>query len=396
MVYWKIKKLKQLFLKSSVTIIIILFFQQSAISSVFAGNDWEISPYPDGHNFAFTIVHDADSAYSKRLKPLFDEFDELGLKITVTVFAFWAKRSDAERIRSEWNQTKNDQGSLFVLKSVPLEDEKEREFYKQLEAKGYEIGLHTPSETSDRREEIIRAYDYFKEIFGYYPKIYVEHSRKNNLEDQCSEGANPESIYYNTDLLNSYQSWIWTDGPGALPEDKEKCYDLIAANGSPFNDFALKTYGIVRGFVRTGAWKNSDGDGFLITYSLKNTDSLEKNHGVALVYTHLDNKWLDTKTRKMFKPIKDRLRYIASKNGWFVPAGQILDRFEAIKKIQISYNDKWIKITNMGQYDIDGLTIISNTGGSLSKGDVIFAPNKDKKIIVGNIKPYEILTFKIQ
>jgi hypothetical protein len=42
---------------------------------------WRLSPYPDGHPFAFTIVHDADSACSKRLAPLFAAFDALRFKL---------------------------------------------------------------------------------------------------------------------------------------------------------------------------------------------------------------------------------------------------------------------------------------------------------------------------
>ena len=41
-----------------------------------ASRTWGISLYPDGYRFAFTIVHDADTAYSRRLAPLFDVFDE--------------------------------------------------------------------------------------------------------------------------------------------------------------------------------------------------------------------------------------------------------------------------------------------------------------------------------
>ena len=47
---------------------------------------WTLSAYPHGRDFAFTIIHDADDAYSKRLALLFDTFDELGLKVTTTSF----------------------------------------------------------------------------------------------------------------------------------------------------------------------------------------------------------------------------------------------------------------------------------------------------------------------
>jgi hypothetical protein len=53
--------------------------------------EWRLSPYPSGKSFAFTLIHDADSGYSRRLAPLMDALEELGFRITVTVFPFWAE-----------------------------------------------------------------------------------------------------------------------------------------------------------------------------------------------------------------------------------------------------------------------------------------------------------------
>ena len=165
--------------------------------------------------------------------------------------------------------------------------------------------MHTPSPTSDTRQQIIEAFEKFKEIFGYYPKVYVEHWRLGNKETQSNKGANPRSPYYCTDILNRYGCWVWVDGPGALANQRsEKFYDVLAVNGTPFSEFAQKRYGIIKGFVRTGKWKHADGDGFLQWYSKANIDSLEKERGLALVYTHLDRKWIDPKTRQTRESIK--------------------------------------------------------------------------------------------
>lgn len=370
--------------------------ESSPASAFKSNNEWEISPYPNGHNFAFTIIHDADSAYSQRLAPLFEVFDKLGLKITATLFTFWADWARKGKVWSEWNALGKGEDRFFVPIGVPLEDEKEAEFYKFLALRGHEIGMHTPSDTSDTREELIRAYKYFKKVFGHYPKVYVEHSNRSNKEDQSNEGANPESNYYSTDLLNFYKSWIWVDGPGALPNKKhKKFYDILAVNGSPFSKFALDQYGIAKGFVRTGKWKNSNGDGFLDWYTQKNIDILSKERGLALVYTHLNYKWLDPKTRRMRKSIKNRLKYLVSKDGWFVPASKILDRFYAIDQIELSSNAEWLKIINKGSTAINGLTVMSHEGKKLYRNGKTLKPNKDKEIFIGVIQPSETLSFKI-
>jgi hypothetical protein len=392
------------YLKKSLWVLLFLIavvglrfvFSSRALFETSAEKEWRLSPYPNGYNFAFTIIHDADSAYSRRLAPLFEVFDELGLKITVTVFTFWADWANNGDIWREWNKPEGVDHEFFAPKAVPLVDEQEREFYKQLAASGHEIGMHTPSDTPDTRQDLIRAFAYFKQVFGYYPTVYVEHAAGTNKEAQANEGSNPQSVYYNTDLLNQYGSWVWVDGPGALPDKTyRQFYDILAVNGSPFSKFAADHYGIAKGFVRTGGWKEADGEGFLQWYSEENIDSLERNRGLALVYTHLDSQWLDSGTKKMRESIKNRLQYLASKDGWFVPAGKILDRMQAVNGLELSTDDALIKIINTGHQRLDGLTIIARNPRSLCTINEVLKPNQQGEVVVGTIEPGEMLTFKI-
>ena len=98
---------------------------------------------------------------------------------------------------------------FFAPKCVPLVDDKEREFYKQLAARGHEIGMHTPSDTCNVRQDVIRAFEFFKTTFGQYPTVYAEHKVSTKKDAQAREGSKVESLYYNTDLLNSYGPWVW-------------------------------------------------------------------------------------------------------------------------------------------------------------------------------------------
>jgi hypothetical protein len=356
---------------------------------------WSISPFPARRRFAFTIVHDADSAYSRRLEPLFEVFDELGFKITVTVFPLWADWARDGDIWRAWNE-RDDDGGFFAPQAVPLMDEKEREFYKRLAARGHEIGMHTPSETSSTREDVIRAFEYFREVLGGYPRVYTEHSVDTKRDAQAKEGSRPDSAHYNTDLLNSYGPWVWVDDDCGVPDNRhDRFYDILALNGSPFNTLAAQRYGINKGFLRTGKWREADGDGFLAWYSEENIDSLEENRGLALVYMHLDAKWIDSRTRKMRRAIKDRLTYLASKNGWFVPAGAILDRMEAVYALKLYHSDTVLTIVNTGRRAVEELTIISNQGKSLRRDREIWEPGRDGEIVVGAIHPRESLSFTI-
>jgi hypothetical protein len=322
-------------------------------------------------------------------------FDEIGFKITVTVFTFWADWAQNGKVWLEWKND-HDNEQFFAPNSVPLLDEKEREFYIQLGARGHEIGMHTPSETSNTREDVIRAFEYFKEVFGRYPRIYVEHAVTRNKDGQASEGSKPGSIYFNTDLLNSYGPWVWIDDDCGVPDKRDRrFFDILAVNGSPFNAVAPARYGIAKAFLRTGKWREADGDGFLAWYSEKNIDALEEQRGLALVYMHLDAKWLDVETREMRPAIKERLRYLASKNGWFIPAGVILDRLQAIHKLKLYHNERRLKLVNTGSSTIEGLTVTSNRGRGLRNLRKSWKPGRRGEMVLGAIRPGETLWFNI-
>lgn len=357
--------------------------------------DWRLSLYPNGHTFAFTIVHDADSSYSRRLAPLFDEFDALNMKITATVFVYWADWAQDGKIWSSWNRIDDPEKKFLAPQAVPLVDDNERAFYLGLAARGHEIGMHTPSDTSDTTRRMQSAFEYFAQTFGHPPAIYVEHSTRSNKETLQNEGANPRSNYYSLAVLKSYHPWVWVDGPWGLPADNEpRYYDLVAFNGAPFSNEESQHYGLDKVFMRTGKWHKADGDGFLDEYSEANVDDLERNRGIALVYTHLDSKWLDAGTHKMRAPICDRLRYITSKNGWFAPASVILDRVTAMKQVSLDTRGGYVTIRNRGAQAIDSVTVISPAGVSLCKRNAALRPGPRGDIVVGNIKARESVTFR--
>jgi len=387
--------------------------------------EWSISPFPDGYSFGFTIVHDADNSSSKRLEPLFSVFDEFDIKVSLTAFAFWPEETKQKK---SWIENKDN-----YLGPVPLEVEDECDFYKKLSNSGHEVGLHTASDKTDTREKTIKAFEFFFEKFGHYPKIYVEHRDSDNLECLQKEGNNPDSEYYIVDVLNKYGSWNWIIGPSGLPYEgkgdyfnvlskvpkifndhliklwgtlkqfiKNKCWDPKAGDeyleimnmDSPFDTYVLKKYGIVKGFRRSGKRENSSGDGFLVWYSKKNIDKLEKNGGLALVYTHMNTKWLNSEKSKMREDIKNRLEYIKNKNVWLAPAGVMLDRLRDQSNIHLSYSERWLKVINAGNRRVSGLTLIShNKQNALIKNKKRFELCDKNKIVIGDIKEFETLTF---
>ncbi len=358
--------------------------------------DWRLNLYPDGHTFAFTIVHDADSAYSLRLAPLFDEFDADRLKITVTAFVFWADWAKKHKIWSRWVAPIGSAQAFLDPFAVPLADPAERAFYLGLAARGHEVGMHTATDTSDTTEVLAQAFVFFKEIFGHPPTVYVEHSGTSNKETLENQGSNPRSAYYSLGILNRYRPWVWVDGDMGLPRNADPQYfDLAATKGAPFTDAAARHYGIPKVFMRTGKWKSADGDGFLQWYSQTNIDALEAHRGLALVYTHLNEKWVDPRTRKIRDPLRDRLRYLTSKDGWFVPAGTILDRIELMKKVELQRVGNRVTIENRNAAPVASVSVISPRGGSLCHERDVYRPRATGDIPIGDLKGAEVLAFDI-
>jgi hypothetical protein len=341
--------------------------------------DWTVGRYPAGHRFAFTIVHDADSAYSRRLAPLFEVFDALGLRLTVSAFALWADWARDGAIWSRWRGSADAAERLRAPMSVPLCDVEECAFYQSLAARGHEIALHTPRETSSRREDLPRAFELFERAFGRSPAVYTEHSRRTKRDALANEGADPGSPYYCLDLLARYGPWVCVDGPGAMYGDDAPGAPTFAIppDASPIDRRARQRYGLARAFVRTGGWKNSDGDGFLRSYSTANLDALEGGGGLALVYSHLDAGWLDPATRQMRPDLRRRLEYLAAKPGWFAPAGEILDRVQAADAVAIRSDGRDLTITNPGLTRLERLPLRNRSSGeerviaSLAAGETI-------------------------
>ena len=346
---------------------------------------WLLSPYPAGKSFGFTIVHDADSAYSQRLAPIMESLDALGFKITVTVFPFWATwAADPRRMWTEWRTI----DPFAAPVAVPLEDPDERRFYLDLRDRGHEIAVHTPSETSSLRRDVARAFAFFEDVFGAPARMYVEHSPGNNLDAQCRFGSDTQSEYFNTDLLNGSGCWIWVcDNETDFPRRRGRQLDVLSDSSGPFSPRANEKYGIQRGFIRSRVLP-SDGDGFLASLTEGAVDALVREGGTAIVYAHLAIGWLDPQTRRLRTDIEQCLRKIAERNPWSVPASDMLDRFAAFRNVQLNVSDNAIEVSNFGDLALTEVAIRSPEGFSLLDADGRLLTRLSRNLLLlGDVAP---------
>jgi hypothetical protein len=269
--------------------------------------------WPDGKKFAFTIIDDTDNATVSNVGPVYALLSNLGLKTTKTVWCYPSR-------------------SQFSAQC--LEDSLYLSFIKDLYAKGFEIASHGVGCGSFTREEIIRGIELFKDLLGFYPTMHINHSH------------NPDNIYWGSERYGPLlQNLI-----GTLYGKKRMFYGHDPDSEYFWGDVCKKHIRYIRNRVFMGAntlgydplmpykekkkdfytnywFSSSDGhtvEEFTQLLSKRNVDSLIERAGACIVYTHFSSGFVD-KQGHVNQRFKERLEYLASQGGWFVPASEVLD-----------------------------------------------------------------------
>lgn len=250
-----------------------------------------------------------------RSQPLYDVLHRYGLRTTKTIWVLDATQ-DAHP---------PDHGDT-------LHDPAYRAFLGDIRHKGFEIALHGVRGGSSVRADIIQGLDQFHSEFGQYPTMHVNHSMNaDNLywgqrrwsfapyrwayrlfSKPQFEGDDPQSAYFWGDLVQRHVRYV----------NQFTFVDVNLLNVTPSMPYHLADKPYVNLWFVT-----ADGDNLERFDELlrpENLDRLEREGGVCLVYTHLSagSFNLDGKPHPRFEA---RIRDVASRNGWFAPASEILD-----------------------------------------------------------------------
>ncbi|MBN4051291.1 hypothetical protein JYU16_00595 [bacterium AH-315-M05] len=290
--------------------------------------------WPDGKQFAFTIIDDTDNSFTDNIKPIYELLKECNILTTKTVWVY----------PSRDNFTGN-----------CLQDEEYLEFTKNLIEKGYEIALHGVGSGSFTGDEIRAGIEEFKQLLGFYPKLHINHSR------------NPDNIYWGYKRFVPPLSWLMK-----LSKRRRSLY-VGDKQGSPhfWGDISKKHIKYMRNHVFNGInthkydsqmphrvksknnysnywFSSSDGhtlDEFNSLLTQKDVDLLEESGGFCIIYTHFAKEFLEV-SGELNKRFEKSIRYLANKNGWFVPAGELLDYLLSKKN-----NDNFITYKYLARLD---------------------------------------------
>lgn len=370
---------------------VILLVKYSSIPLVY------ISPYPEGRNFAFTVTDDPDGARVDKIKPVYELLDRLGFKTTIAAWVYkpedLAGMPDPEEQRS----------------SETFEDADYLAFLEEQRSRGFEIALHTVTAGNDTRDITVKGYEKFKDVLGQYPKINIMHSK--NLEN-IYWGKNVFKNSITRFLVGLYDKTLFSgeyrDSPyfwGDICKDKTKYVRLWGTSdintlkfnpSMPYSD-STKPY--------VNAWF-SFSDGYTAKYfkkllSAKNIEKLVKERGSCIVYTHFAASFCKkniTGEYEIDTDIKKSLINLSKqKEGWFVTAGELLDRFSEIKNLQLRKNNKELILTNLGCYSLEGVTIMTKPFMQYSDSlKARLCANEEGEILIGHINSGESKIIKMQ
>lgn len=286
--------------------------------------------WPENKKFAFTIIDDTDKATIEKIRPVYNYLYKSGLITTKTV---WALPSRDE------------------LGGESLADNNYKKFIKDIANKGFEIGFHGAGSGNFTRKEVLYAVDKIKETVGYYPKIHINHAWN---EDNLYFGSKRFTFPLNS-LYPLIKKIMKEKNIVSLGDEKDSDYfwgDFAKRNikyirNMVFSDLNTISYDKYMPYKEkckeeySNYWfSSSDGydcKTFINLLSHKNIDKLEIENGCAIVYTHFAYGFVN-ENGELNEEYKKCIDYLSSKNGWFVPASEILDYINSNRKKDIYLN----------------------------------------------------------
>lgn len=279
-----------------------------------ANRRWD---FPNGKKFAFTIIDDTDVGTVDNLKPVYDLLHQLGLRTTKTVWPVACP-----------------EGSADFDSSQTLADEAYRAFAVDLQTKGFELTWHGATMEPSERPRTVAALERFRQIFGDYPRIHLNHALNrenvywgvNRLDSSLLRNAVRKLAHWEPDYFVGERegSAYWWGDLCARHVMYGRNLTTNQLNTARFNP-SMPYHDPQRPLV---PWWFSSSDAesveeFNELLEPSHQDQLEREGGFCIIATHFGKDF--ARDGKVNPVTRARLEELASRPGWFPPAGELLD-----------------------------------------------------------------------
>jgi len=271
--------------------------------------------WPKGHKFAFTIVDDTDCATIANVKPIYDLLAGLGMRTTKTV---WMFPGQGEAVQG----------------GATCEEKNYRDWVLQLQRQGFEIALHNAAPCTSPRDVTNLGLTRFRDTFGTEEILFCNHTH-------CLE-----NIYWGDNRLSGWRCKFYNLATRGKRRDISRGHVV----GDPlfWGDFCQQRVRYVRNFVfdelnalaicpeqpyhdpskpYVNFWFTSaDGNDlkcFLRNFTRDRFKRLEAVGGLCIAYVHFAYGFMENGT--INSEFRKRMEFLASLDGWFAPASQVLD-----------------------------------------------------------------------
>ncbi len=275
--------------------------------------------YPNGAEFAFTILDDTDDTTLLNGPPVYEVLRDHGLRTTKTVWTF--------------DSSEEDRGMYHA--GATLSTPAYLEWAQKLEREGFEIAFHNASLASSKRETTLRALDELSKKFMRPIRVHCNHgqnrenlfwgaSRYQSLPlnllarlrtrewgEPLFEGEVAGSPFFWADIANERIAYIRSMAFGRL-----NCEQIPPHR--PYRDEAKMAKPI---FFNTADAPDCGAFNRLVNPS--SVDDLRRDGGWAIVSTHLGKGFCTQ--GKVDQGFVDTIGYLSTLPGWFVPASELLD-----------------------------------------------------------------------
>jgi hypothetical protein len=261
------------------------------------------------------VVDDPDYATVDKVKPVYDLLTHLGMRTTKLVWMFRGN-------------------SHATISGSACDDPAYLAWVLSLQQQGFEIGLHNAAPMTSRRERTCQALERFRALFGPRPLLHCNHTG-------CLEG-----IYWGDARLSAWRRPLYnllTRGRrrdvfrGHIAGDLLFWGDLCQAHVRYVRNFVFDTLNTLavcpempyhdpaKPYVNFW-FASTEGPtrcSFLRHFTVRNIDRLIAEGGLCIAYVHFAQGFAPNGS--VDPEFRQRLEYIASKDGWFAKVSEVLD-----------------------------------------------------------------------